>query len=460
MAIKVINIDTTTLGDRSYLVHDGKTAVIIDPQRDTDRFNDLLALENVKLEAVVETHIHNDYVSGGLELSRQHGAKYLINKDDEVAFEFQGVVNQQVLSFGTFAIRALHTPGHTYTHMSYELLDSISSSIGVFTGGSLLHGATGRPDLLGRNHANELAGLQYQSAHLLLDSIQDNAELYPTHGFGSFCSATPTLADSSTIADEKKTNPVLLNDLKTYVDLTMDALDVYPAYFKKMGHANSNPSTKVNLSEIPRMSPHKILNEMKSGAWLVDLRNRKLWAKEHILGSVSLGIDGSLASYLGWLYPYEKKLYLFSDSSRDVLKAQRELVRIGIDCPNGSFVGPPDSFESTSSVRESTFAEFAATALGSQRVLLDVRQVHERRESYIDSSIFIPFYEVQARVTELPEGIEIWVHCASGYRASSIIGFIESSGRTPVLINDDYETAASIKGLNIISNVFSVKDFS
>lgn len=451
MDLTVLNIDTPTLGDRSYLVHDGKTAAVIDPQRDVDRVNEILSKNNLKLGAVVETHMHNDYVSGGLELSRAHSAPYLINKEDEVSFDRDGVVDQQVVSVGTFALKVMKTPGHTFTHLSFQLLDWQSKAVGVFTGGSMLHGATGRPDLLGWNHARELAGLQHDSANALSELLTDDVKIYPTHGFGSFCSATPTVADSSTMADEKKTNSVLLKDRNSYVESTLAALDAFPTYFKLMGPANSKSRGSFDLSELVKKSSDEILRAIQSGAWVVDLRTRSNWAREHIDGSTSLGLDGSLASYLGWLYPFEKDLFLFSDRESDLPLAQRELVRIGIDRPTGSYVGNTSDFNKTSSIKLASFSDLPAALHNSNTTMLDVRQIKEREKSFIEPSLFIPFYEVASRVGELPETGEIWVHCASGYRAASIIGFIESSGRTPVLIDDDYDTAATVKGLKIIS---------
>ncbi len=452
MTLRVLHIDTPSLGDRSYLVHDGTTAMVIDPQRDIDRIVELLKNENLTLGAIIETHIHNDYVSGGLELARLFNVQYLINEDDGVAFEHRAISDQQVFPIGTFAIKALHTPGHTFTHMSYLLLGADDHAQGVFTGGSLLHGSTGRPDLLGWNKAPELAGLQYKSAKMLSDALEDGVDIYPTHGFGSFCSATPSLTDTSNMGDEKRTNPVLLLDEELYIATTLASLDTYPTYFKYMGPINTAGAQHVDLSDLTEMSTDEILTALKAGAWVVDLRNRKAWASEHILGSASLGIDGSLASYLGWLYPYGKDLFLLSDKQSDVRTAQRELVRIGIDRPTGSFVGSLSPFSAKSSIQVATFFDLPGAMKDSKVTLLDVRQVHERAKSHIEPSIFIPFYEVESRVNELPQSGEIWVHCASGYRAASIVGFIESSGRTPVLIDDEYESAKEVKGIPIVSS--------
>ena len=207
MSVKIINLDTPSLGDRSYIAHDGKTALVVDPQRDIDRVEEIIRAENVHLGAVVETHIHNDYVSGGLVLARKYGSKYLTSAQDPVHFERLAVKDDEVINVGDFAVKALHTPGHTFTHMSYVLLTPENNAQSIFTGGSMLHGSTGRPDLLGWDNAATLAGLQHGSAHRIVELLEDKVTVHPTHGFGSFCAATSTSGDSSTIADEKRTNP-------------------------------------------------------------------------------------------------------------------------------------------------------------------------------------------------------------------------------------------------------------
>ena len=87
VAPTIIPIETPTLGDRSYLAHDGQVALVVDPQRDIDRVLDLAAAEGVRITHVFETHIHNDYVTGGLALARRTGAAYYVNGADEVAYD-------------------------------------------------------------------------------------------------------------------------------------------------------------------------------------------------------------------------------------------------------------------------------------------------------------------------------------------------------------------------------------
>jgi len=451
MTLTVINIDTPTLGDRSYIAHDGKTALVVDPQRDIDRVQEILAREGLILGGVVETHMHNDYVSGGLVLAREHGAEYIVSEMDPVNFDRYAVKDLQIIPVGSFAIQALHTPGHTFTHMSYALLDSSENAQGVFTGGSMLHGSTGRPDLLGWDFARELAGLQFGSAQRLAQLLEDKVNIHPTHGFGSFCAATSTSGDSSTIADEKLTNPALLLDKETYIVETLAGLDVFPAYYKHMGPINHAGPGPIDLSELTRLTTTEVKQAISNQAWVIDLRTRTKWAAGHVPGTLSFGLDGSMATYFGWMFPYEEKLVLVSDQPSDIAAAQRELVRIGIDRPSGSFVGDISEFGELTSTKTVTFSDLPAVIGKPGVTVLDVRRVSERESSHIEPSLHIPLHELSARVNELPTDGEIWVHCAGAYRAAAAMGIIEGANRTAVLINEPYEACLTVAGLEVVT---------
>ena len=199
----------------------------------------MLEADGVRLTHVFETHIHNDYVTGGLALAQATGAAYYVNGQDEVAFDRTPISDGEVVAVGDrMQVRALSTPGHTFTHLSYALADG-GEQFAVFTGGSLLYGATGRPDLLGEEHTDALVRHQHASAHKLAEELPDAAEVYPTHGFGSFCSATQSEATSSTIGQERDSNPVLTQSEETYVRELLDGLGAFPAYYAHMGPANA-----------------------------------------------------------------------------------------------------------------------------------------------------------------------------------------------------------------------------
>lgn len=450
MSIKIINLDTPTLGDRSYIAHNGEIALIVDPQRDIDRVEEILNAEGVEIGAVVETHMHNDYVSGGLVLARKHGAKYITSANDDVRFDRVAVMDREIINIGDFAVQALHTPGHTFTHMSYILLTSENDSKAIFTGGSMLHGSTGRPDLLGWDQAATLAGLQHGSAHRIAELLEDKITVHPTHGFGSFCAATSTSGDSSTIGDERKSNPALILDKKTFIEQTLAGLDAYPAYYKYMGQMNLDGAGPIDLSELKNMSTDEILKAIESGAWVVDLRPKGLYAAGHLPGSLSFGIDGSFATYFGWLYPYGEKLMLLSDRKDDITYAQRELVRIGIDRPDGALVGDLAGSNLVTN-KAVTFKDVPEALKDPNILVLDVRRNSERHASHIEGTFHIPLHELKSRLSELPKDKEIWVHCAGAYRAAGSLGILESAGFKPVLINEAYDQCLKVAELIIIS---------
>lgn len=451
MSIQIINIDTPTLGDRGYIAHDGKTALVVDPQRDIDRVEKVLTDNNLSLGAVVETHMHNDYVSGGLVLARKYQANYITSAEDPVSFERTAAKDLDEFNVGSFAVKALHTPGHTFTHLSYILLDPTGSAQGIFTGGSLLHGSTGRPDLLGQDHAPTLAGLQHGSAHRMAEMLEDKTPIFPTHGFGSFCAATSTSGDSSTIQDEKRINPALTMSVEHFISATLAGLDVFPAYYKHMGPANHAGPGPIDLTELPRLSSQELLKVIAGNSWVVDLRDKETWAKGHLPGTFSFGVAGSFATYLGWLFPYENELVLISDKAAEIAEAQRELVRIGIDRPSASFVGDISTVDKTIETHLVTFNDVPAALNDAEIVVLDVRRNSERDASHIQGSQHIPLHELSQRMAEVATDKTIWVHCAGAYRASIAASIMQNAGRKVVLINEPYEKALSVADLTLVS---------
>jgi len=202
-----MTIETPSLGDRSYLIHDGAEAVVVDPQRDIGRVLALAESRRVQITHVLETHIHNDYVTGGLALARHAGAAYVVAAAEEVGFERLSVGDHDQLSAGSLTVTALHTPGHTPGHMSFVLGEAGQGPFAIFTGGSLLFGAVGRTDLIGPGLTEQLTRAQYRSVRRLAAELPADVAVYPTHGFGSFCSATPTTGTASTIGHERCRSP-------------------------------------------------------------------------------------------------------------------------------------------------------------------------------------------------------------------------------------------------------------
>ncbi|GIM88148.1 MBL fold metallo-hydrolase [Salinispora arenicola] len=457
MEFDVSVIATTSLGDRSYLASDGQSAVVVDPQRDIDRILYLAGEKGVRISHVVETHIHNDYVSGGLELARITGAHYLVAAADKVEFGRLPVADGDTVTVSeAMRLRVIATPGHTFHHLSYVLDRATAGgwqAAGVFTGGSLLFGTTGRTDLLGQQHAHELAHHQHASARRLADLLPDGAEIWPTHGFGSFCSASQTDAPESTIAREKVTNPVLRLAADDFVTETLRGLDAYPAYYAHMGVTNLGGPAPVDLTPVARADAADLRQRISAGQWVVDLRHRRAYAASHLAGTVSLGLDGPMSTWLGWLITWGTPITLLAETPEQIADAQRELVRIGIDRPAAQATGRTERWAAgQGQLRGLGMADFAALAaaragrpaagLPAPDVVLDVRMTNEWTAGHIDGAVHIPLPDLARRLADVPAGA-VWVHCGSGYRATAAGSLLANADRDVVVIDDQFSEAGA-----------------
>lgn len=441
---EIDTIETSSLGDRSYLASDGEVAVVVDPQRDIDRVLPLVEDRGVRVSHVLETHVHNDYVTGGLELARRTGAEYVLGAGSGVSFEHLPVADGEVLRAGSMRLRALHTPGHTHHHVSYALENSEGEVEAVFTGGSMLFGATGRTDLVSPADTDELTHDQYRSVQRLARELPESAQVFPTHGFGSFCSATPTSGTSSTVGEQKQTNPALTLAEQDYVDTLLAGLDAYPAYYVHMGPINAAGPSPVDLSMPELVDPAELRRRIEAGEWVVDLRERTAFAAGHLTDSWNVELGNNFATYLGWIYRWGAPLTLIGESEEQVASARRELVRIGIDELAGAAVGDIDTLAGGAPLRSYRVSDFAglAQAMGRGPVqILDARRNDERAAGGVRGSRHIPLHELADRIEEVPQG-EVWVYCGSGYRASIAASLLDRPGRDVVLVDDSYTHAA------------------
>ncbi|MFC3897112.1 rhodanese-like domain-containing protein [Lentzea rhizosphaerae] len=450
MSLEVEVVATSSLGDRSYLAHDGRVAVVVDPQRDVDRVVELAGRRGVQITHVVETHLHNDYVSGGLALAKLTGAVYAVAAADEVAFERLAVSDgDEIVLSDRMRLTVLATPGHTFHHVSY-VLRGPGGPLGVFTGGSLLFGTTGRTDLLGKQHADVLAHHQHSSVQRLADLLPDGAEVWPTHGFGSFCSASQTDAPSSTIGREKATNSALRLEADDFVAQMLAGLDAYPAYYAHMGVRNARGAELVDLTPVRIADPAELRTRIDAQEWVVDLRSRKAFAHQHVVGTLSFGLDGPMSTWLGWMVPWGAPITLLGESAGQVAQAQRELARIGIDRPAAAATGTPEQWardaDDLGEVTVTTFADLAAAWAGRAPhgmppadVVLDVRLASEWRQGHLGGAVHIPLPDLPQRVVDVPDGV-VWVHCQSGYRASIAASVLAAAGREVVHVDDDFST--------------------
>ncbi len=449
--LDVVSIETPDLGDRSYVVGRGTSAAVIDPQRDIDRVEQVLDQRGWTVSHVLETHFHNDYVSGGLELSRVLGAEYVVPHGMDIAFSAHQVRDLAEIETGAGLVRVIHTPGHTPNHSSFAL-NVDGEDLALFTGGSLLFGSVGRPDLLGPQRTESLARAQWTSMRRIAAFVTPSAQVYPTHGFGSFCSATTTVGTASTVAEQILTNPAFTVDQETFVAELIAGLDAFPAYYAHMGPANQSGAGPIDLS-LPRIATAQdIARAIAAGEWVVDLRHRRIFAAEHIKGSLSFDIHGNAITYLGWLIGWGTPITLLGADVEEVAAMQRNLAQIGIDRPAAYAVGSPIDWASDAApitgYPRATHAELAgAMAADPDLALLDLRRKGEWTEGYITGAKHVPLHELSGRLDEVlawaaeTDG-PVWLYCGSGFRASVGASILEAAGVDLVHLDDDFQKAA------------------
>ena len=431
--MEITSIRTTGLGDTTYLLaHDG-AALIVDPQRDVDRFEMAATDAGVRLSHVVETHLHNDYLSGGRQLAAHTGADLVLPAAAGAAFSHVPAFHLEDVNGGPFVIRPIHTPGHTPEHMSYLVLID-DEPAALFSGGSLLVGSAGRPDLLGADRAEQLARLQYLSVTRLAE-LPDDTGLYPTHGEGSFCASSGAGGLTSTIGIEKRTNPVLqYEDADSFAAGELGSLQPFPSYYAHLGPINLMGPAPLPAIDLPELDP----TALPQDASLVDVRPGASFAAGHIPGSLGLEMSDRVGVWAGWLLPFDVEVVLVAEPGQDVVEVAKQFGRIGFDHVAGVVYdlelwaaanGELASFETK------TADDLVAALRGDAPQILDVRAPGEMEIGMIDGSIHAyPPQLKEGLPAELDPERDVWIVCSSGFRALAASTFVEQGGFRPVVV--------------------------
>jgi glyoxylase-like metal-dependent hydrolase (beta-lactamase superfamily II)/rhodanese-related sulfurtransferase len=461
-ALTIVTFDAPGLGDRSYLLSDNEVCVVVDPQRDPSPYLQTAERLGVGVMAVLETHIHNDYLSGGPALAGATGATYVIPAGEPVSFagEVRALDGGETLVAGRLAVTAIATAGHTAHHLAYlveltgdEREEALAEQV-VCTGGSLLHNATGRTDLLGPGLAETLARSQWRSVRLLLTSLPKHTRILPTHGFGSFCSATPAhgrVAAEPTIGHELEQNPAALLDEEDFVAMLLREPLPIPAYYRYMAPLNRKGPVIPTFEPVPELDEDALAEAIRGAEWVVDLRQRREYAAGHMPGTLNLELGENLTTYLGWIVPWEAELVLLAEGAEEIAEARRLIARIGREHVSGSAlwgrtVSAMDPGE-RSRLGEYPLATFAdlAEAWSDQEVsrphVLDVRHLYEWKDGHLLGARHLALPELVAKRADVPTTVPVWVHCGAGFRAAAAASLLSGWGASPILIDDAWSNA-------------------
>lgn len=431
--LKIESLRTPGLGDSTYLLTYQGSGILVDPQRDVDRFLD--RLDGTELRWVLETHLHNDYVSGGVEAARRSGAQLVVPAAAAPSYRHLPAFHLEDIGDRRLAIRPIHTPGHTPEHTSYLILIE-GEPVALFSGGSLLVGSAGRSDLLGMDRADTLARLQYRSVRRLA-GLPEEVGLYPTHGEGSFCTASGAGSTTSTIGAERATNPVLAYpDENAFVTGQLSGLAPYPTYYRHMGPANLRGGEPIAVT-VPATLDTETVAGWQGEVTVVDIRDHLRFATAHIPGSLGVALRDDFGTWVGWLVDIDRPLVLVADPGQDVAEATVQLARIGYDKIRGVLWGVEDwvaaGYETWSHDTVGPTELTQAVERGEQ--ILDVRAPAEYREQHLMGSVhhYVPDLE-KADLGHLDPRRDVWVVCGTGYRASIAAGMLQTKGLRPKVL--------------------------
>jgi hydroxyacylglutathione hydrolase len=433
------------LAHASYLIGDERShaAAVVDPQRDVDQYLAFAAEHGLRIEHVLLTHLHADFIAGHLELRARAGATIYLGAKARAEYAFIPLQEGDQVDLGRVRLTALETPGHTAESISllvYDLDRSAAAPQAVLTGDTLFVGDVGRPDLrvaLGWSAA-DLGGLLYDSLHDKLLALPDATGVYPAHGAGSLCGKALSKETMSTIGEQRRANYALQPMSKTaFVDLiTADQPDA-PPYFTYDAVLNSQerPTLDQTLGRIGALTLDELLARQAAGAQVLDTRDPAEFAAAHLAGSINIGLGGQYATWAGTVLAREQPIVIIADPGHEHEAAMR-LGRIGFDQVVGYLEGGlrsaearPDLMRQTERVSAQVAADRAA-APDRAPVIVDVRAPAERRQKRIAGSIGIPLGHLGERLAELPADRPLLVHCAGGYRSSIAASLLQRHGFT------------------------------
>lgn len=429
------------LSQLSYLVGSDGVAMVVDPQRDVDHYiRDAEAL-GVKITGVILTHTNADFVAGHTELAKRQGAKVYISAESGSKFSHVGLKDGTELMVGKARISFWSTPGHTLDSMTVLVTAPGAPTTPTYalTGDTLFIGGIGRPDLVGGDITPSMLGSKAFDSIQRLKTLPDATKVLPAHGAGSLCGANLSDETTSSIGEEKKTNPYLqITSRAPFIAKVVSGLPVAPQYFKfNVAMNKDGPPAVVWTNEVPTAKdPAQIAASMKAGAWVLDLRDQADYARGHVKGSINVAVRGRLDTWTGIVVPFNEDLYLVGTEA-EVKEATFRLRRVGYDRLAGYLKGGMEGWRAAG--QEVRTSKLIATdelarqiTAGKEAMIVDVRTAHEFEEQRLGNYANIPVDQYQRLGKTLDKSKPVILMCNSAYRSSMAVGLAEREGFTDI----------------------------
>jgi hydroxyacylglutathione hydrolase len=410
-------------------------AVIIDPRRDVEVYQDWAAARRVRITAILETHVHADFVSGARELAAATGATIHVSRIGQQEFPHEPVDDGDEIPIGTCLLRACATPGHTPEHLAYLLANPATGPepIALFSGDALFVGEVGRPDLLGERETRVLAAQLYRTV-AQLKALDDALVVYPGHTAGSACGKKISDAPATTIGREKIGNYAFkARSEEEFVGMVLAGMPTPPTYYPILKRVNKVGAPL--LRDVPPGGPLtavQVREGMAAGALVIDARPQAAFGAGHIAGAQFAGIGDNFVAWMGWLAPYDRDLVLVLADDAHCADALVHLHRIGLDRVAGYLAGGMAAWHGD----VETLPQLSADDLAAHRAkgknglaLLDVRSDGEWDGGHIAGAHHRFAGEiVRGNVAALPDGSPLAIICGSGYRSSVVASHLQMRG--------------------------------
>jgi hydroxyacylglutathione hydrolase len=420
------------LGNSAYVVElgDGR-ALVVDPARDPTPYLELARWRRLRIAYAAETHLHADFLTGNRELAAAAGAQILAPHASRLGFAHRGLEDGEEVDLGGLTLRVLATPGHAPEHVSYLLLDG-ARSVAVFSGGALLVGTVARTDLADPELTEPLARAAYRSLHGQLLSLPDELAVYPTHGAGSFCSASAGDQRTTTIGAERRHNRLLAApDEDAFVAQLLASFGSYPPYFLRLRERNRIGPELLGADwrVLPLLSTGQVQQHLADGGLVIDARPITAFAAGHIPGALSIALRPAFVSWLGWLLDDTQPLVFVLDEDQDRGELARQCRTIGYDHLVGELAGGMAAWRAANLPQAQlpmVEAEGIADHLG---VVLDVRQASEITDGHLPGAVAVELGALggDRLPAQLPQG-PVTVMCAHGERAMTAASLLTRAG--------------------------------
>lgn len=427
------------IGDMSYLIGDDASGVaaVIDPRPDCDDYIRLARMHQVAVRHIIQTHIHEDFVSGVRQLASRVGNATIHagrSEDDRYGYELNQLADGDTLELGSVSLSVRHTPGHTPEHIALLASEKGSSQpYAVFTGGSLLINALGRSDLLGSERFDEMLNKQYRTLTEFYAKLDDGVIVHPTHGHGSACGSAIGDRFSSTIGYERATNKYMqCSSFQEFKDLSVGDLSRRPVYYPGLKVINTEGPQVFGYRPIaPAMTPHEFKKLAQSGnSTVIDTRSMLEFGGGHIAGAVNIEDRGELSVWAGWMLDPKQPLALVLKDDTKLDEVVAIFWRTGFTTFAGYLVGGMQAWALSGLPMESLpqIDVHKLHQVRSRFQVLDVRSEKEWNAGRIPNAKHIYLPELPQHTGELDKAAPVVTYCGSGYRAAIAASLLKKAG--------------------------------